>query len=56
MFIEGFEKLIVPQDSYIFPLLDTRFEGVKAKIPFGHKAILETEYNKQALSNKEFHW
>jgi hypothetical protein len=42
------------QDTYIFPLRDTYFEGVPAKIPFAYKELLEAEYKPVALTNKEF--
>ncbi|KAI1062434.1 hypothetical protein LB506_006340 [Fusarium annulatum] len=34
------------KDKYIFPLLDTTFEGVQAKIPYRYKEILASEYEK----------
>ncbi|POR37824.1 Protein MNN4 [Tolypocladium paradoxum] len=45
----------VRQDTYVFPLRDTTFEGVPAKIPFRYKEMLESEYGKAALMNIEFH-
>lgn len=43
------------RDTYVFPLRDTTFEGVQAKIPFRYKEFLEAEYSPEALLDKEFH-
>ncbi|EGU74828.1 hypothetical protein FOXB_14665 [Fusarium oxysporum f. sp. conglutinans Fo5176] len=43
------------KDKYIFPLLDTTFEGVQAKIPYRYKEILASEYGKGALSKTDYH-
>ena len=43
-----------PQDTYIFPLKDTFFEGTPAKIPFAYKEVLEAEYKTKALTLTEF--
>ena len=43
-----------PQDSYIFPLRDTFFEGAPAKIPFAYKELLEAEYKERALTLTDF--
>ncbi|WYZ44146.1 hypothetical protein EsH8_VII_000582 [Colletotrichum jinshuiense] len=42
------------RDTYLYPLLDTTFEGVKAKIPHKYKEMLVAEYREKALTNKEF--
>jgi len=42
------------QDTYIFPLRDTFFEGTPAKIPFAYKEILEAEYRQKALTQVDF--
>lgn len=42
------------RDSYIFPLRDTFFEGVPAKIPFAYKELLEAEYKEKALTLTDF--
>ncbi len=42
------------QDSYIFPLRDTFFEGTPAKIPFAYKEVLEAEYKKKALTVTDY--
>lgn len=39
----------------MFPLLDTTFEGVPAKIPFKYKEFLAAEYGAKSLYNKNFH-
>lgn len=39
----------------MFPLLDTTFEGLPAKIPYRYKEILASEYGKASLSKTEFH-
>jgi hypothetical protein len=44
----------VYQDTYVFPLRDTYFEGAPAKIPFAYKELLESEYQKKALTLTEF--
>ncbi|KAJ4156455.1 mannosyltransferase [Fusarium falciforme] len=43
------------KDKYVFPLLDTTFEGLPAKIPYRYKEILASEYGKGSLSKTEFH-
>ncbi|KAF4949011.1 hypothetical protein FGADI_9296 [Fusarium gaditjirri] len=43
------------KDKYIFPLLDTTFEGVQAKVPYRYKEILASEYGKGALSKTDYH-
>lgn len=47
--------MFVRQDKYVFPLLDTTFEGLPAKIPYRYKEILASEYGKASLSKTEFH-
>jgi hypothetical protein len=42
------------QDTYIFPLRDTFFEGTPAKIPFAYKELLEAEYKEKALTLTDF--
>jgi hypothetical protein len=42
------------QDTYIFPLRDTFFEGTPAKIPFAYKELLEAEYKQKALTLTDF--
>lgn len=39
----------------IFPLRETHFEGVKAKVPYSYVPILIEEYSEQALITTEFH-
>ncbi|WZH41967.1 uncharacterized protein QYS62_002934 [Fusarium acuminatum] len=43
------------KDKYIFPLLDTTFEGVSAKVPYRYKDILSSEYGRGAISRTDFH-
>ncbi|KAL2755107.1 hypothetical protein ACRALDRAFT_1064822 [Sodiomyces alcalophilus JCM 7366] len=43
------------RDTYLFPLLDTTFEGVAVKVPFRYEEMLESEYGEQALIRKRFH-
>ncbi|RFU32722.1 hypothetical protein B7463_g3618, partial [Scytalidium lignicola] len=43
------------RDTYIFPLRDTDFEGAPAKIPWGYKDLLLSEYTERALTNRHFH-
>ncbi|KAI9170800.1 mannosylphosphorylation protein [Paramyrothecium foliicola] len=43
------------RDTYLFPLLDTTFEGVPAKIPFKYKDMLASEYGERALTNTKYH-
>jgi hypothetical protein len=45
----------ISQDTYVFPLRDTTFEGVPCKIPYRYQAMLQAEYGKSALSRTEFH-
>ncbi len=42
------------QDTFVFPLRDTVFEGAPAKIPYKFRDVLESEYGKKALANTEF--
>jgi phosphorylcholine metabolism protein LicD len=42
------------QDTYVFPLRDTTFEGVRAKIPYKYKDLLVAEYGKDSLTNTDF--
>ncbi|KAG9254854.1 mannosylphosphorylation protein [Emericellopsis atlantica] len=43
------------RDTYIFPLLETTFEGVTAKIPYKYKDMLISEYTVEGLTDKEYH-
>lgn len=42
------------QDTYLYPLRETKFEGVKAKIPYKFRDFLVGEYGGKALSNTEY--
>ncbi|EFQ25352.1 hypothetical protein CGRA01v4_02691 [Colletotrichum graminicola] len=42
------------RNTYLDPLLETVFEGVKAKIPYKYKEMLISEYGEKALTDKEF--
>ncbi|GKT91886.1 mannosylphosphorylation protein [Colletotrichum tofieldiae] len=42
------------RDTYLYPLLDTTFEGVNAKIPYKYKEMLIAEYGEKALTDREF--
>jgi hypothetical protein len=42
------------QESYIFPLRDTFFEGQAAKIPYAYSEVLVAEYGKASLTNTHF--
>ncbi|KAK1597481.1 LicD family-domain-containing protein [Colletotrichum navitas] len=42
------------RNTYLDPLLETTFEGVKAKIPYKYKEMLISEYGEKALTHKEF--
>ncbi|QPC63392.1 hypothetical protein HYE67_005623 [Fusarium culmorum] len=42
------------KDKYIFPLLDTTFEGVPAKIPYRYEEMLTSEYGLAAVANTEY--
>jgi hypothetical protein len=46
--------LTCDQDKYIFPLLDTTFEGVPAKVPYRYQQMLESEYGKAAVSKTDY--
>ncbi|PHH82537.1 hypothetical protein CDD82_5640 [Ophiocordyceps australis] len=43
------------RDTYLYPLRNTTFENVPAKIPFRYREMLESEYGKRALTNTRFH-
>lgn len=45
-------KLLTAQDTSIFPLLETKFENVTAKIPFKYRDLLVEEYGQKALTDK----
>ncbi|KAF4442835.1 hypothetical protein F53441_11625 [Fusarium austroafricanum] len=42
------------KDKYIFPLLETTFEGLQVKIPYRYKDFLESEYGDGALTRKDY--
>lgn len=42
------------QDTYVFPLRDTTFEGFPAKIPFQYEEMLASEYGERALWDTKF--
>lgn len=42
------------QDTYVFPLRDTKFEGVSAKIPYRYEDMLVSEYGRRAVTQKSF--
>ncbi|KAK2743163.1 mannosylphosphorylation protein [Colletotrichum kahawae] len=41
------------RDTYLYPLLETTFEGVRTKIPYQYKSMLVAEYGEDVLINKE---
>ena len=43
------------QDTYVFPLRKTTFEGAPAKIPYRYKEFLISEYGEDALNNTDYH-
>ncbi|RDA95588.1 hypothetical protein CP533_1244 [Ophiocordyceps camponoti-saundersi (nom. inval.)] len=43
------------RDTYVYPLRNTTFEGVRAMIPFRYKEMLESEYGKDSLKDTTFH-
>ncbi|KFA72107.1 hypothetical protein S40288_02270 [Stachybotrys chartarum IBT 40288] len=43
------------RDTYVFPLLDTTFEGTPAKIPYKYRDMLASEYGEKALKRTEYH-
>lgn len=48
-------NLLVNQDIYVFPLRNTTFEGVPAKIPFRYEDLLASEYGRKALKSTKYH-
>lgn len=42
------------QDTFLYPLHSTTFEGSPVKIPFKYKDMLEAEYGSHALVDKEY--
>lgn len=42
------------QDTYVFPLRETKFEGVSAKIPYRYEDMLVSEYGRRAVTQKSF--
>jgi hypothetical protein len=42
------------QDTYLYPLWDTTFEGVPAKVPYKYREFLIGEYGEDALRNPDF--
>jgi len=47
-------RLTVSQDTYIFPLRDTTFEGAPVKIPYQYRVLLESEYGESSLTNTDY--
>lgn len=43
------------RDTYLYPLLDSTFEGVPVKIPYGYRKMLESEYGDKALKRTQYH-
>lgn len=43
------------EESQIFPLRDSYFEGVPVKIPYAYIELLEDEYSPRSLTNTRFH-
>jgi hypothetical protein len=46
---------LTSQDTYLYPLLETTFEGVPAKIPYEFEQMLQSEYGSDAMTNLRFH-
>lgn len=42
------------QDTSLFPLRDTIFEGVPVKIPYRYADLLEEEYGEQSLTLTDY--
>ncbi|OLN81697.1 Protein MNN4-like protein 1 [Colletotrichum chlorophyti] len=42
------------RDTYLYPLLDTTFEGVRVKIPSKYREMLAAEYGEKALTDREY--
>lgn len=42
------------RDTYLYPLLPTKFEGAPVLIPYRYKDMLESEYGAEALSKREY--
>ncbi|TDZ30479.1 Protein MNN4 [Colletotrichum spinosum] len=42
------------REAQLFPLLETTFEGVRAKIPFQYEEMLASEYGERALTDKVY--
>jgi hypothetical protein len=42
------------QTSELYPMRETMFEGVRAKVPYNYDKILVDEYNEKALIDTEF--
>jgi hypothetical protein len=55
LFLSDSRMANASQDTYVFPLRDTTFEGVPCKIPYRYQDMLRAEYGKKALSNTEYH-
>ena len=57
---EGVEGAMMCKDLHnymyedIFPLRETVFEGVAARVPFAYAEVLTEEYGSEALSRTEF--
>lgn len=43
------------QDTFVFPLRSTTFEGVPALIPYKYREMLRSEYTDEALTSTKFH-
>lgn len=47
-------QLTRAQDTYLFPLLDTEFEGAPVKVPYKYQDMLAAEYGQDALSKVQY--
>lgn len=58
---EGAEGALICKDNHtyeesqIFPLRNSNFEGVSVKIPYAYIELLEEEYSPRSLTNTRYH-
>jgi hypothetical protein len=44
------------QESDVYPLQESKLEGVKVKVPVEAAKLIRAEYGKKVLTNDHFHW
>lgn len=53
-YLDFFQDANYLQESDIYPLRDSYFEGIKVKIPYAYKKLLVEEYGDSSITNTHF--